>query len=255
MIIGREKFKFQKEKKAESQERIFKALEGEGKTFSELIRLTGLSKAVLIGHLKSLKERREIKREFDEKRGRVVYLLTKEALRSEYVKRHLFDMISVRIFNDVFDSAGRMPDKEFLSSFTQKIGALATYSFLIALSKKKQNAEEAAKWMDDFASQLQKYVWRRCLCRQIFGGPYQLKEPVEIGKPLPTFEEGKDGKVLVELPEAFKQSKTAEILKKLPKIQRRRLEEVKNALGDLYPQEVKRLDETETLLELREVSK
>ena len=110
---------------------------------------------------------------------------------------------------------------------------------MLGLSKAEHDPVEAGKWIEEaFGTLLQKYGWRVCLNRQIFGGPVRLKRPIaseQLAVPEIVIEEKK---IYVKLPSAIEPGLAAKVLKEIPPIPEYRLNALKDSLKKLYPKEV-----------------
>jgi DNA-binding transcriptional ArsR family regulator len=240
-------FQYQREKKRESEERIINALGGEELRFTELLKKTGLSKPVLNDHIKRLRKEGKIER-IKQRNRRPYYKLVAGALKYGYIRRIMFSVLSTQIFNDVFEATGRRSwsDEEFVRRFSKKVGLLATFVLYTGLSIGRDDPEEGGKWIEDaFGTLFQKYAWRRCFFRQIFGGEYNLKNPVLLKEPVSP--ELRDG--LVKLPEAFVPGLSSKILSELPNVPHNKMEAFKRSLEEVFPKEMEKLNEILTLIE------
>jgi DNA-binding Lrp family transcriptional regulator len=240
-------YQYQRQKKQESEERIINALGGKELRFTELLKKTGLSKPVLNAHIKRLRKEGKIKR-IKPKNKRPRYKLLAGALKYGYIRRILFSVLSTQIFNDVFEATGKgaWSDEEFVRRFSQKIGGLAIFVLYLGLSIGIDDPEEGGKWIEDaFGTLFQKYAWRRCFFRQIFGGGYDLRTPILLKEPVSPELRGD----LVKLPEAFIPGLSSKILSKMPNIPHNRMEAFKRLLDEIFPEEMERLNEIITLIE------
>lgn len=243
-----ETFQYQKEKSKESEEKIINALSGGERRFTELLKMTGLSKPVLNNHLHRMIKEGLVKR-IQQKKGRDRYKLIAGALEHGYIKRILFSVLSTQIFNDVFEATekGKWTDKEFIRKFSEKVGLLELVTLYVGLSMGRQDPSEGGKWIEEaFGTLIQKYAWRRCFFRQINGGEYELKNPVLLEDPVTV--EFKDN--LVRLPEAFVPAVTEKILREMPETQEHKLAAFKKALEETFPKEMKKLTELLSLIGL-----
>ena len=248
------KFQYQKEKRKESEEKIVNALGGEERRFTELLKMTGLSKPVLNKHLHRMQREGQVKKIKQEKK-RPSYKLVAGALEHGYIKRILFSVLSTQLFNDVFEATGtrEWTDKEFIRRFNEKVGLLELAVLYIGLSIGRKDPEEGGRWIEEaFGTLIQKYAWRRCFFRQILGGEYELKRPVLLEDPVTL--EVKDK--LVRLPEAFVPKVTAKILLEMPEVPRDKLEGFRLSLEEAYPEDMKKLNHILALIGIsREVTK
>jgi hypothetical protein len=236
---------YHKKLKQSSEDKIINALAEKGATFTELLTLTGLSKPVLNGHLKRLQKEQKIEKEDG------AYTLIAGNLKDGYVKRTLFSMLSTQIFNDLFEATGKgqLDDKDFIERFGKKVGLLESLTLYIGLIIGRQNPAEGGKWIEEgFGTLIQKYAWRRCLFRQIMGGEYDLLFDVHLQKSPKAEVKGS----LISLPGAFVPKVTEEILRALPEVNENRLFEYKKALEQSFPEEMKQLNQTLSLIELKE---
>ena len=249
-----EAFQYQKERSKESEEKIINALAGEERRFNELLKMTGLSKPVLNNHLNRMQNEGKVEK-IKKKKTMPRYKLIAGALEYGYVKRVLFSVLSTQVFNDVFEATGtrKWTDKEFIQRFTEKVGLLESIVLYVGLSIGRKNPTEGGRWIEDaFGTLIQKYAWRRCFFRQIMGGEYDLKNPVILKEPVTV--EFKDK--LVRLPEAFVPDITEKILRELPEVPEGKLEDFKVALEETYPEEMKKLNNILSLIEIKkEVTK
>jgi DNA-binding transcriptional ArsR family regulator len=240
-------FQYQRQKKQESEERIINALGGKELRFTELLKKTGLSKPVLNAHIKRLRREGKIKR-IKQRNRRPRYKLLAGALKYGYIRRILFSVLSTQIFNDAFEATGKgaWSDEEFVRRFSQKIGGLAMFVLYVGLSIGRDDPEEGGKWIEDaFGTLFQKYAWRRCFFRQIFGGEYDLKIPILLKEPVSPELNG----VLVKLPEAFVPGLSSKILRGLPDVPHNKMEAFKRSLEEVFPEEMEKLNEILTLIE------
>ena len=219
-------------------------------TFTEIMRETGLSRKTVAYWLRILAGEGLIRKE-----GRKWKLAGPIPLDYGPVQRVVFSTLSTKIFNDLFEVAGRISHEEFLDEFTRKVGLLAVVAMLIGLEVSTEDfddkkviipkyAREGAEWIERaFATPFQKYAWRRCLFRQVYGGPYRLKEPVELDDPA-MIEFTKEGdKILVKPTAAYGPKTTEKILSNLPEVPQERLKGLWDALRRMYPREAKVFEE------------
>jgi len=223
-----------------------------GMRFADIVALAekaGISKATVARYLSALVNRGVIKKN-------KVYKLAMEAVHWKHAQRSLFSVLSMHVFNDILDAAsqGTLEDKEFASLFTGKIGALAMYTLLHGLSMANRSPEEAEKWIEEtFGTLPQKYAWRVCLNRQIFGGPIRLRSPISLKNlPVPEIVVEKET-IYVKLPSTIEPGLTARVLKELPHIPVDKLIALKDSLKELYPKEVELLENV--LHEISEAAK
>lgn len=206
---------------------------------AELAKKAGISQATVARSLLVLKKKGLIKQDG-------VYRLSMEAIQWKHAQRSLFSVLSMYIFNDVISaiSQRRLEDEEFTKMFTGKIGALAMYVLLSGLSKARDNPENAGKWIEEaFGTLPQKYGWRVCVNRQIFGGPVKLKRPITLERlPVPEIVVENDV-IYVKLPSTAEPGLTARVLKECPPIPSERLTSLQESLKKLFPEEVAVLDE------------
>lgn len=248
-IVEMETFQYQKEKSKESEEKIINALSSGERRFTELLKMTDLSKPVLNNHLHRMQKKGMVKK-VKQAKGRDRYKLIAGALEHGYVKRILFSLLSTQIFNDVFEATGesKWTNKEFIEKFTKKVGLLELIVLYLGLSIGRKDPAEGGKWIEDaFGTLIQKYAWRRCFFRQIEGGEYELKHPVFLEEPVTV--EFKDN--LIRLPEAFVPDVTEKILRQIPETPEEKLSTFKIALVEAFPEEMKKLDELLTLIEFK----
>lgn len=223
-----------------------------GVRFADVVMLAekvGISRATVARYLSALVKKGVIKKDR-------VYRLAMEAVHWKHAQRSLFSVLSMHIFNDVLDAAsqGRLEDEEFTRLFTGKIGALAMYTLLLGLTKAKQSPEEAGKWIEEpFGTLLQKYGWRVCLNRQIFGGPTRLRHPINLERlPVPEILVDEET-IYVKLPSTVEPGLAGRVLKELPPIPASKLTMLKKALRTLFPKEIALLDGVN--LEIKEAAK
>jgi len=126
-------FAYQKWKAEESQARIISALSEGGKTFTELLEATGLSKPVLAEHLKA----------FDKKKVKIVprpetksflYTLVEEGL-SDRDKAHIaFSRMRREVVAELENAASNeaISNEEYLELFRERVETLALYQLLFA---------------------------------------------------------------------------------------------------------------------------
>lgn len=249
-----EAFQYQKEKKKESEEKIINALAGEERRFSELQKMTGLSKPVLNNHLHRM-QKEEMVKKIRRKDKRPRYKLIAGRVEHGHVKRILFSVLSTQVFNDVFEATGKQEwtDKEFINRFSEKVGLLELVALYIGLSIGKNDPAEGGKWIEEaFGTLIQKYAWRRCFSRQIMRGEYDLKKPVHLKGSVNIEVKGK----LITLPGAYVPNVTEEILRNMPEISEDRLECFRRSLEEAYPEEMKKLNNILSLVEIKkEVTK
>lgn len=223
-----------------------------GMRFADIVLLAekaGISRATVARHLSQLVERGIVRKDG-------VYKLAMEAVHWKHAQRSLFSVLSMHLFNDILDAASqrKLNDEEFTEQFVGKIGALAMYTLLLGLSKAEYDPVEAGKWIEEaFGTMLQKYGWRVCLNRQIFGGPVRLKRPIDLEQlaiPEIVIEEQK---IYVKLPSAIEPGLATKVLKELPPIPEYRLGALKDSLEKLYPKEIELLDDI--VHEIKEAAK
>lgn len=223
-----------------------------GMRFADVVLLAekaGISKATVARYLSTLVKRGIVKKDR-------VYKLSMEAVHWKHAQRSLFSVLSMHIFNDILDavSQGKLDDEEFTRLFTGKIGALAMYTFLRGLSVAERDPEEAGKWIEEaFGTLVQKYGWRVCLNRQIFGGPTRLRHPITLERlPVPEIIIEEET-IYVKLPSTVEPGLAARVLKELPSIPVDKIVALKASLKKLYPKEVKLLDNA--MYEIEEAAK
>ena len=248
-MAEKETFRFQKEKKRQNEEKIISALaEGEIR-FEQLLKTTGLSRPVLNQHLKRMQKEGKLKK------GEGGYVLLIGGLECGYIKRGVFSVLSTQLFNDLFDAtvSGKISDKEFIETFNQKVGLLESFILFLGLKISKKDPAEGGKWIEEgFGTLIQKYAWRRCFSRHIMGGEYDLKKPVHLKGSVNIEVKGK----LITLPGAYVSNVTEEILANMPEISEDRLESFKRSLEEAYPEEMKKLNNILSLIEVqKEVTK
>jgi len=239
-------FEYQREKRQESERRIVSALGGAERTFTDLQRMTGLSKSVLAEHLRRMEKYGMVRRFLPSKGKRHRYKLLAGATIHGHIQRTLFSYLSTQVFNDLFIALedGSIPNKVFFESFSKKIGVVAMYTLLIGLERARDDPDESGKWFEEaFGDLIQKYSWRRCFYRQIFGGAYDLKHPVNLKEPV--MPEVKDE--LIRLPEAFEPGLTGRLHHELPQIPAGRIRQFKTDLHEAYPEDTGTLDFALTL--------
>ena len=245
----KETFRFQKEKKRKSEEKIINALAGQERRFEQLLKTTGLSRPVLNQHLQRMQKEGKLKK------GEGGYVLLTGGLECGYIKRGVFSVLSTQLFNDLFEATGtgKLSDKEFIQKFNQKVGLLQSFVLYIGLSVGKNDPAEGGKWIEDaYGTLIQKYAWRRCFSRQIMGGEYDLKNPVHLKGSVNIEVKGR----LITLPGAYVPNVTEEILRNMPEIPKDRLECFKRSLEEAYPEEMKKLNNILSLIEVqKEVTK
>lgn len=206
---------------------------------AELAKKAGISQATVARSLLVLKKKGLIKQDG-------VYRLSMEAIHWKHAQRSLFSVLSMYIFNDAIDGIGQgeFEDEEFTRMITGKIGALAMYVLLTGLSKARADPENAGKWIEEaFGTLPQKYGWRVCMNRQIFGGPVRLARPIMLERlPVPEIVVENDV-IYVKLPSTAEAGLTAKVLKECPPIPAKRLDSLQGSLKKLFPKEVGVLDE------------
>jgi len=199
---------------------------------------SGISRASTSRYLKVL-----VKKGVVQKDG--VYKLAMEAAHWKHAQRSLFSVLSMHIFNDIIDasSQGRLDNEEFTRLFTGKIGAVAMYTFLLGLSKANRDSEEAGKWIEEaFGTLVQKSGWRKCLNRQIFGGPKRLRRSITLDRlPVPEIVI-EDESIYIKLPSTIEPGLTAKILEEIPTIPLDKIVSLKASLKKHFPKEVELLD-------------
>jgi len=209
----------------------------------------GISRATVARYLSAL-----VKRDVVKKDG--VYKLAMEAIHWKHAQRSLFSVLSMHIFNDILEaiSQGKLEDDEFTKLFTRKIGALAMYTFLLGLSVAERKPKEAGKWIEEaFGTLVQKYGWRICLNRQIFGGPKRLGQPIVLDRlPVPEIIVEEDT-IYVKLPSTVEPGLAARFLRELRPIPADKIDALKDSLKKLYPKEVELLDNA--MYEIKEAAK
>ena len=223
-----------------------------GMRFADIVALAekaGISRATVARYLSTLLKRGVVKKDG-------VYKLAMEAVHWKHAQRSLFSVLSMHIFNDVLDaiSQGKLKDDEFTKLFTGKIGALAMYTFLRGLSVAERKPEEAGKWIEEtFGTLVQKYGWRVCLNRQIFGGPKRLRQPIFLERlPVPEIIVEEDT-IYVKLPSTVEPGLAARVLEELRPIPAGKIVALKVSLKKLYPKEVELLDNA--MYEIKEAAK
>jgi DNA-binding transcriptional regulator YhcF (GntR family) len=222
---------------------IVASSDARGVRFTEIVALAekeSISRATVARTLSMLKKKGLVKQNG-------AYRLAMEAVQWKHAQRSLFSVLSMYIFNDVIDAIGqkKFNDEEFTRVFTSKIGALAMYVLLIGISEAaKNNPKSAGKWIEEaFGTLPQKYGWRVCLNRQIFGGPVILKQPIMLKK-LPVPEIVVDNDVIYsKSPSTADKGLAAEVFRELSPIPAERLASLKESLKKLFPSEVEVLDE------------
>jgi DNA-binding transcriptional regulator YhcF (GntR family) len=231
---------------------VIASSDARGTRFADVVMLAekaGISRATVARYLSELVKRGVVKKDG-------VYKLAMEAIHWKHAQRSLFSVLSMHIFNDIVDAASqrKLEDEEFTRLFTGKIGALAMYIFLLGLSKKDRDPEEAGKWIEEtFGTLPQKYGWRVCLNRQIFGGPTSLRHPMELERlPVPEIIVEEEA-IYVKLPSTVEPGLATRVLKELPPIPVNKITALKESLKKLYPKEVELMDNT--LYEIREAAK
>jgi hypothetical protein len=231
---------------------VIASSDARGTRFSDIVMLAekhGISRATVARYLPLLVKRGMVKKNS-------VYRLAMEAVHWKHAQRSLFSVLSMHVFDDILDSAGkpRLNDKEFTRVFTGRIGALAMYTLLQGLSMKERRPEEAGKWIEEaFGTLVQKYGWRVCLNRQLFGEPRRLKHPIDLETlPVPEIIVEEET-IYVKLPSAVERGLTARVLKELPPIPDERLNALRSSLKELYPKETELLDNA--YLEIKEAAK
>ena len=187
------------------------------------------------------------------------YRLSMEAIHWKHAQRSLFSTLAMHIFNKVVEDASKksLSDDEFTKIFTAKIGALAMFAILQGLSKAKTNSDEGGKWIEEaFGTLPQKYGWRVCVNRQIFGGPTSLAKPVLLERlPIPEIIV-EDDIIYVKPPSTIEPGITARILKELRPIPDERLVALNTSLEKIFPEEVSILNDVlRQIKEARKISK
>jgi DNA-binding Lrp family transcriptional regulator len=209
----------------------------------------GISRATVARYLSTLVKRGVVK-----KNG--VYRLAMEAVHWKHAQRSLFSVLSMHMFNDILDaiSQGRLEDEDFTRLFTGKIGALAMYTFLRGLTVAERDPKEAGKWIEEaFGTLVQKYGWRVCLNRQIFGGPTRLRHSITLERlPVPEIIVEEET-IYAKLPSTIEPGLAARVLKELPPIPVDKIAALKDSLKKLYPKEVELLDNA--MYEIEEAAK
>jgi hypothetical protein len=231
---------------------IIASSDARGIRFTEIVALAkkeSHSRASVARSLSSLCKRKIIK-----KNG--VYRLSMEAIHWKHAQRSLFSTLAMHIFNKVVEDASKksLSDDEFTKVFAEKIGTLAMFVILHGLSKAKTNSIEGGKWLEQaFGTLPQKYGWRVCVNRQIFGGPTSLANPVLLEKlPIPEIIV-EDDVIYVKPPSTIEPGITARILDQLQPIPKKRLDDLYASLTKLFPKEVSMLNEV--LRQINEASK
>ena len=245
----KEAFRFQKEKKRQNEEKIISVLAEGERRFEQLLKSTSLSRPVLNQHLKRMQKEGKLKK------GEGGYILLTGGLECGYIKRGVFSVLSTQLFNDIFDAtaSGKLSDKEFIEKFNQKVGLIESFILYLGLTIGKKDPTEGGKWIEEgFGTLIQKYAWRRCFSRQIMGGEYDLKKPVHLKGSVNIEVKGR----LITLPGAYVPNVTEEILRNMPEISKDRLECFKRSLEEAYPEEMKKLNNILSLIEIeKEVTK
>jgi len=212
-----------------------------GIKFAEIVKIAekhGISRATTARYLNRMTKKGIVRKDS-------AYRLAMEAVHWRHAQRSLFSVLAMHLFDDIYEkaSSGKLTDKEFAKLFSSKIGVLAMYTMLVGLSKAERNPEEGGKWIEEaFGTLIQKDGWRVCLNRQIFGGPIRLQHPIKLEQPIAPEIIVEEGTIYVKLPRAIEPGLAIKVLKGLPPIPKKRLEELKAALAELYPNEVKILD-------------
>lgn len=228
---------------------IVAASDSRGMRFTEIVRQAeglGISRATVSRYLPKLVKKGLIKKE-DLGNKRISYKLAMEAVQGKQVQRSLFSILSMHLFNRILEgaSAGKLSDEEFTKLFTGRVGALAMYTLLTSLSMADKDPDQAGKWMEEaFGTLIQKDGWRICLNRQIFGKPVPLRRQITLKTPVTPEIVIEEGTIYVKLPESIEPGLSARVLKELPPIPKRRLEELKSSLNKIYREETEMLDQT-----------
>ena len=156
------RFTWQMRRKEESCREIIRALISQGpQSYTNLLHITNLSRAVLAKRLADLRESGNIEK-FLTIEGNVHYRLTHKAV-EDYL--HFFKLAHFSGgFFLLFQPISKMTDdtsittKEFLESFAKKIGVFSLYMFMHILSM--EDPEEARLWLrTSFANIKQKRRW------------------------------------------------------------------------------------------------
>lgn len=234
-------------RRPEAQRAIVKCLMAGRKRWTELFKESGLGKGPFVKGLNELLKRKVVSYSVDSTKRPAIryYELNRIPVYSERGRRSLFSMFSMEIFDDL-DKVVRNrshPDREVLKRFCEKIGLLALYTFLLGLSVKEP--EEADKWIKEgFTTVAQKFQILSMLIGRICYGPMKFEKPVDIKETVRrAVEWHKDEGIYISyttVEDLFLNPTLMElVMKHLPN---GRIEELKNTLRELYPQDIELLD-------------
>jgi predicted transcriptional regulator len=218
-----------------------------GRTFAEIVRRADkrdISRATVARYLLKMIKNGLVKKELYEK-NKTYYKLAKEAISTKHARRSLFSILAMHLFDDILGDAskGKLKDDEFTRLFINKIGVLAMYTLLQGFSRSNIDPIDAGKWIEDaFGTLEQKYGWRICLNRQIFGKPVPLRHEITLKHPVMPEIIIEEGTIYVKLPDAIEPGLVARLLRELPPIPKDRSEQLKASLKKLYPKETEMLD-------------
>lgn len=227
---------------------IIAGSDSRGMRFADIVRQakeSDISRATVSRYLPKLIEKGLVKKE-DLGKKKINYKLAMEAIQGKHVQRSLFSVMSMHLFNDILEGAstGKLADEEFTRLFTRRIGALAMYTLLTGLSMAGKDPDQAGKWIEEaFGTLIQKDGWRICLNRQIFGKSVPLRRQIMLKTPVMPEIVVEEGTIYVRLPESIEPGLTARVLKELPAIPKKRLEELRASLEKLYPEETQLLNQ------------
>lgn len=148
------KFKWQKDRKAETNQKILHSLSRNPSTFTNLLASTELSKAILSKTLKEMLKQ-ELLEKFVAVDGSVQYRLMGKAAQRALVYLRLAEFIASAI--PFFDDLGEMATdpkinmERFLNELGDKIAASALYGLISTLTI--QNTHEAEVWLESTFAQ------------------------------------------------------------------------------------------------------
>jgi len=234
-------------RRPEAQRAIVKCLMAGRKRWTELFKESGLGKGPFVKGLNELLKRKVVSYSVDSTKRPAIryYELNRIPVYSERGRRSLFSMFSMEIFDDL-DKVVRNrshPDREVLKRFCEKIGLLALYTFLLGLSVKEP--EEADKWIrEGFATAHQKFQLLSMLIGRICYGMMKFRERSDTKEIVRrAFGWHKDEGIYISFTtaeELWLNPKLMElVIEQLPDS---RIEELKNTLRKLYPEDVALLD-------------
>ena len=233
---------------------IISTAENNGLKFGDIVlsaKNEGISRPSVARHLRSLVRNGTVKKN----NGK--YQLAMEAINGKHAQRSLFSVLSMHLFDDVFEKAGQgtLNDQDFIEQFTRRVGILALYTILTGLEKaSNKEFKEAGRWIEEsFGTLIQKDGWRMCVDRQVYKEVVNLKTKIKLQQPITPIIEVKNDAIYVHTSQAIQVGMASRVLKELSKsIPMDRLKLLKACLKNLYPEETELLDNIINLIKTAE---